>query len=71
MEWLPIDTAPKDGSVILAYWDVYLDSERIEGDQCYALTRWSDEIFSWVNVEDYIDSYAEPTYWMPLPKDPE
>ena len=67
-EWQPIETAPKDGTAILAYWDCSLNGRIIDNDKCYAITRRKNS--SWVNFEDDDDEYSEPTHWMPLPKRP-
>lgn len=71
MEWQPIETAPKDGSVILAYWEAYLDGKRIEGDNCYALTKWSSNLGLWISIDDEEFGYMEPSHFMPLPPPPE
>lgn len=62
-KWRPIDTAPKDGTEILAYWSgsgtmrvlYYADQESELG------MRWADE-------NDY---WSSPTHWTPLPNPPE
>jgi hypothetical protein len=64
MEWLPIESAPKDGTHILIF-----EVPAFEGDeQMYVVGRWSD--FGW--TESYADEYAicSPTHWMPLPPPP-
>ena len=70
MEWQPIETAPRDGSVFLAwrYFAVAL--------------RWTGEVgFPWEAVEigskyfrrqrnGYQESDPALTHWMPLPSKP-
>jgi len=57
-EWQPIDTAPKDGTEILAYCSYDIDSY-------YILAHFKDEL--WVADNDL--SYS-PDHWMPLPEPP-
>ena len=65
-EWMPIETAPKDGTFILTF----------AGDMAASITdgSWAE------NVEDSVvsgvlgtwrDDGADPTHWMPLPPSPE
>jgi hypothetical protein len=56
-DWQPIETAPKDGTHVLAWW-------REEGDPP-EVVRWSA---GW--VDDYGTRYIEPTHWQPLPSPP-
>jgi hypothetical protein len=64
MNWLPIETAPKDGRDIL-----------IGGDWSYVtgvlMASWGEydgQVAGWVDMMG--DGYA-PTHWMPLPGAPE
>lgn len=62
-EWLPIDSAPRDGSDILTF-DAVLGQYEISG--------------YWVNPPRYWDGrhwgdgeyYHQPTHWLPLPPPP-
>lgn len=63
-EWQPIETAPHDGRLILAW------------GPCWSLP----DIISWMPDHkvwqeglqgDYVDDGWEPTHWMPLPAPPE
>jgi hypothetical protein len=72
-EWQPIETAPKDGTEILAWEDEYIP---------YVCTYWRGGVTSlghnlmesWqlVNIFGSIENNRdiEPTHWMELPKPP-
>ena len=61
--WMPIDTAPKDGSAVLV-WDGYNQTTAI---WCAEFTGWELAVPS----DGYIDSNCiSPTHWMPLPEPP-
>ncbi len=74
-EWLPIDSAPKDGSRILigrvrsagvhsAHWEVD-PSWAWEGvGPCWAVYLSDDDYYSHYIPADW------PTHWMPLPEPP-
>lgn len=56
MEWQPIETAPKDGTVIIVY-----------APDFFQTAAWTDE--KWTNAAN---SWLEDvTHWMPLPKPPQ
>ena len=55
-EWQPIETAPKDGTWVLAVWKNNLNSACAA--RVYGTGSW--EI-------DADDGVATPTHWMPLP----
>lgn len=60
--WQPIETAPKDGTDILAYqrWE--------EGTERILVMRW-DEKGGWrTNVHSFVR--FDPSHWMPLPSPP-
>ncbi|AHD10043.1 DUF551 domain-containing protein [Phaeobacter gallaeciensis] len=75
MDWQPIETAPKDGTEILA---VYVPSGKFSPD--FSIVEWDGK--SWVgkcdgyrSIEaqsDFHTNYHEPflTHWMPLPEPP-
>ena len=67
-EWQPIETAPKDGTWILAG---EFGNPDFVGD--YYAASWSgDEDGCWcANCGQYVTQEPEPTHWMPLPAPPE
>lgn len=59
--WQPIETAPRDGTIILAY----------DGCSVQSIT-WRED--RWVTDWDHDPTYEDggsPTHWMPLPEAPE
>ena len=72
MEWQPIETAPRDGKVFIAYYP----------KQGWVLKSWGPYVWpcwfhkhvfgqggSWVTgIKD--DMFKQPTHWMPLPEPP-
>lgn len=64
--WQPIDTAPKDGTAILAFWKPVSGAPE---SHCYGITEFVDG--RWCNPEDDDDYYIAPTHWMPLPAAPQ
>ena len=73
-EWQPIETAPKDGTRILALlrWGY---SDGTAGETQTVIYWYGGGLF-WVvpipmNYVQGLDSDVAPTHWMPLPKPPE
>lgn len=72
--WLPIETAPKDGTAILVYGPELL--REIDG-HC-AVVRWQtndNSTYPWWTISDgkfgpYDLRGPSPTHWMPLPTEP-
>jgi len=71
-EWHPIETAPRDGTVVLIY------QPADEGDDIpaviqvarYEATYFDPNIFQWREAEgEQYETYS-PTHWMPLPLPP-
>lgn len=73
MEWQPIETAPKDGTLILTLVPGYTA----------AVSKWQESrgMFDFIDEEDmpndqawidYLESDPKyhPTHWMPLPEPP-
>jgi hypothetical protein len=79
-QWQPIETAPKDGTEILAYekCDYLYSNGEIKPFERIKIVRW-DEVMQWDNPEDEhdwltgssFDEQINPTHWMPLPKPPQ
>ena len=65
MEWLPIETAPKDGIAFIGYKKV------TDKNWVIAAMYFSDGDFKMVefNEGNYENTY-HPTHWMPLPTPP-
>lgn len=72
MDWQPIETAPRDGTSILAV----LAGKHPETGRTFlpAVVEWSDEV-GWREVDDAPEDYPphdwKLTHWMPLPPPPE
>jgi hypothetical protein len=70
-EWQPIETAPKDGTVmiLLEHRREYSSSTIDFG--CFEFIENSDwdgaAVYGWMSNEGKIE---EPTHWMPLPTEP-
>lgn len=58
--WMPIETAPKDGTRFLAY----------QKDRALCECWWQEDFSNWSGWLDDADSEPEPTHWMPLPAPP-
>jgi hypothetical protein len=73
-EWQPIDTAPKDGTPILAYGPEYCGNKNITAVlEWYAFTpRIGGGMWNAVGASGYECEcdLQEPTHWMPLPEPP-
>lgn len=64
--WQPIETAPKDGTLVLLYWPTSKRNRYVLGSfrkrherSLYA--RW---------IASYPNHWPKPTHWMPLPEPP-
>ncbi len=75
-EWRPIETAPKDGTLVLVINGEkggYLTEPCQIGTAFFGLASYEDEAwsFEWKSNAccDEVSSYI-PTHWMPLPKPP-
>lgn len=77
MTWKTIDTAPKDGTIILAYYPLFWKpgGDFTDSERRWAMTtvRWDyDEYDNDVGYWYLLDgtTNGEPTHWMPLPDVP-
>ena len=59
-DWMPIETAPKDGSYVLGCGPHYTRGHYVDAIHYYQ-DRWT---IVWM------EGYGEPTHWMPLPAPP-
>ena len=60
MEWQPIETAPKDGTSILA----------VDADGDMGVVWWNSREQLFEDVQCLIDDDGMLTHWIPLPKAP-
>lgn len=63
-QWMPIESAPKDGTRILAY------EKRLDGDHQYS----PYDVVFWDETDWYAPCHiytTYPTHWMPLPEPPQ
>lgn len=70
--WQPIETAPKDGTVILVTDTfTYRSDPEKKPHHVYRAVRWNEEGYGWeiYNDGEIIDQDG-PTFWMPLPAEP-
>lgn len=65
-EWMPISTAPKDGTRILCF------APDLGGINYYGVARWAERDPDFPNtVAGWFWPFAiRPTHWMPLPPPP-
>ncbi|WP_156480925.1 hypothetical protein [Variovorax sp. PAMC 28711] len=65
--WQPIETAPKNGTAILALWTRFphMDLNR----DCYSVVAWIDDMH-WASIDEVDHAFASPDRWMPLPPPP-
>lgn len=70
MNWQPIESAPKDGTAMLAVGDSYGKPAR---GRHFAVVAWSQSGCAMFEVGDACeaDPFQYLTHWMPLPSPPE
>jgi Protein of unknown function (DUF551) len=67
-QWQPIETAPKDGTVIWTLWNG-VNNKTGEPSRYYNAAHFDNEGGDWWDTGgDYV--IDEPTHWMPLPEPP-
>lgn len=76
-EWQPIETAPKDGTWVLLYFDGWDRPDVYEGQPTIYAGQWSTENHWRESGDWYVDWHdltqyhiGPPTHWMPLPDPP-
>lgn len=76
MKWQPIETAPKDGTEIIA-WGIRFGSWGYTEDRkCWTGVKWDRG--NWERPGNWFETRAtpqysagfKPTHWMPLPEPP-
>jgi hypothetical protein len=74
MEWLPIDTAPKDGTEVILHFPKYKRPQlgRYTIRETYEHGKLDDRYEGWSGSWTAYDmgKGPEPTHWMPLPAKP-
>jgi hypothetical protein len=68
-KWLPIETAPKDGTMVLVndttpWWTPWVAASYTEGDE------WSGWVYDDATMRASNPLGPNPTHWMPLPAAP-
>lgn len=62
-KWLPIETAPRDGTWILVAGPDQTGAGRM-------VCRMVAEAWGWESADDGYGAYIQPTHWMALPANP-
>lgn len=76
-DWQPIETAPKDGTLILGFGQWAGEISGIDSTPGRCLIYWCSPHtdypgFEWkVTGGDAYASWMKPTHWMPIPEPPE
>ena len=63
MEWQPIETAPKDETIFLAWTPTH-------NGGCVDFCIWANLLERWQDPDAEVGGKMEPTHWMPLPEAP-
>lgn len=63
-DWQPIETAPRDGTYILAWFSIH----EHQVVAFYTYTQLGKG--RWETKDGWSDFDSEPTHWMPLPEPP-
>lgn len=66
MTWQPIETAPKDGTYVLA-WQKESETPYVAQ---FIMNKWITDSDNFNDPNRYFTSFCKPTYWMPLPEPP-
>ena len=65
-EWQPIETAPKDGRMVLLFPSRCWAEDSDRGEVGY----WDNDFHDWGGLGSAAEDYTGPTHWMPLPSPP-
>ncbi len=65
--WQPIETCPRDGTWVWAYWNAPTPHPEF-AHKATCVTAYID--FEWRDPDDHENVYGEPTHWQPLPPPP-
>lgn len=67
-EWQPIETAPKDGTTILAFYPSLTGYTARQDVAPIHWSEWGNGV--WENATSGGKPSSLPTHWMPLPEPP-
>ena len=72
MNWKPIETAPKDGTVCRLYIPQFVQSDKRLRNYAPGQREgyWIEEIGEWQVYTTITSDAILPTHWMPLPDPP-
>lgn len=74
MNWQPIETAPRDGTPILACGDADLSDPSFIGEDVPCVVRWHNtyggDRYYW-ELFHYDAFQYNPSHWLPLPEPPQ
>ena len=72
MKWRPIETAPKDGTAILAYSSKAVAEGKLVSSNGIAITNWRSDYakYGFVGWNSFNEQFWPPTHWAPLPTPP-
>jgi len=73
--WQPIETAPKDGTIVNCLWPGYGNAGQLHEGYCVYKRDWYSlggrELELWWTGANFKNPTAkDPTHWMPLPAPP-
>lgn len=72
--WQPIETAPKDGTIILGFvpGDIYGSNDSMNWSRSGPFVLAIEFDGCWWGADQLPDAYeVNPTHWVPLPEPPE
>ena len=69
--WQPIETAPKDGTRVMAYWpDCYGNNAAAQVESWFGPWSKGNAKMTWQSAFEWDDGHNSPTHWRPLPAPP-